>query len=128
MARTSSIAARLVLVLALLVSTQGALLVRGLFEVRQEWISEHLCENRNHPERECNGMCVLKRQMEEHSHHGDEGGTEAILTMPTVIALLAPEATVPPDRWRKATTPTVGDERVPDGGALEGVFRPPRVG
>lgn len=128
MPRPLTLATRLLLVLALFASTQGALLVRGLFEVRQEWIAAHLCENRNHPERECNGTCVLRRHMEEHNHHSDEGGTEAVLTAPVVIALLAPETTIPPDRWREASPPAVGEDRVPKGGALGEVFRPPRLG
>ena len=128
MARLSALAGRLVVVLALLVSTQGALFVRGLFEVRQEWIAEHLCENRNHPERECNGTCVLRRHMEAHDHHGEDGQTEAVLTAPVVLALLAPPTTVPPDRWRAAPTPTAGDELAPGGGAPDGIFRPPRRG
>jgi len=127
MPRSLLLGLRLVVVLSVLVSTQGALLVSGLFQVRQEWIAQHLCENRNHPERECNGSCVLRRHLEEHQH-GGEGGTEAVLTVPVVIALLAPETAVPADRWREATTPVAEDDRLPRGGATDGVFRPPRQG
>ena len=91
---------RVLLALVLFASTQGVLLVQGAFLARQEWIAEHLCMNRNHPERKCDGKCYLTRKMEEHSHHED-GEHEAVITAPTVIALLVPKATVPPDRWHR---------------------------
>ena len=116
------------LALALLASTQGVLLIQGLFEVRQEWIAEHLCTNRHHPERECDGRCYLMRTMEEHRHDEDGHGQDAVLSAPTVIALLAPEATVPPDRWREAPTPLAGDPGFVAADARAGVFRPPRRG
>ena len=127
MARLSSLTAHVVVALALLVSTQGALLVSGLFQIRQEWIVEHQCENRNHPERRCNGTCVLRRHLEEHDGHGDHGEPEAVPIAPVGIALLAPETTVPPDRWRNAATPGSEDDRRPGGGVDGEVFRPPRA-
>lgn len=127
MPRPLTLAARLLLVLALFASTQGALLVRGLFEVRQEWIAEHLCVNRHHPERKCDGKCYLMRKMEEHDHDG-EGRKNAVLTVPNVVALLASETTVPPDRWRETEAPTAAEGPASTSRMPDGVFRPPRMG
>ena len=39
-----------------------------------DFIVNHLCENRNNPDVECNGACYLKKEIEEsHNHeHGDK--------------------------------------------------------
>ncbi len=119
---------RLLAVLALVVSTQSALVVRVMFEARQEWIAEHLCENRNHPERKCNGMCFLRRQMQAHDHHGEDSGPTAVMPAPVFVALVLPAATVPPDHWRDSSAPTPAPLLAAACGAPEGVFHPPRLG
>jgi hypothetical protein len=33
------------------------------FELRRDYIAQHLCENRNRPELHCNGQCYLAKQL-----------------------------------------------------------------
>ena len=112
--------------LALVVSTQGALVVRGVFALRHDYVAEHLCENRHDPDSECDGMCFLKKRMEAHHGHEDDEAPKAVLTAPTLLAVAAPEADVPPDRWREATSPGVRPGVGESGGVTADVFHPPR--
>lgn len=121
-------AVHLLAVLALVVSTQGALVVRGVFALRHDYIAEHLCENRHDPDAACDGMCFLKDRMEAHHGHEEDEAPEAVLTAPTLLAVAAPEAEVPTNRWRGAPAPGVRPSLGMSAGAGDDVFRPPRAG
>ncbi|MEM6783211.1 MAG: hypothetical protein AAF624_05685 [Bacteroidota bacterium] len=56
---------RLALVLCLVASTQSLLVVQGIFVLRQDMIAERLCENRDRPELNCDGVCYLTQQLKE---------------------------------------------------------------
>lgn len=115
--------------LALAVSTQGALVIRGVFAVRHDYVAEHLCVNRHNPDVKCDGMCFLKDRMEAHDRHDEKGETpQAVLTAPTLFAVAAPEAEVPPNRWREVLEPGVRPDLGKSAGAGDDVFHPPRVG
>ncbi|MEM0964259.1 MAG: hypothetical protein AAGK21_17160, partial [Bacteroidota bacterium] len=111
--------------LSVLASTCGALVIWTVFEVRQEHIAEHHCEN---PLSDCDGICFLDKRM--HDHHGhdhDRPHTPAVVpTAPTLTAVPPVASAVPPDRWRTAPAPETWDARDPSAGALGDVFRPPR--
>ncbi|MEM8559711.1 MAG: hypothetical protein AAGG50_17965 [Bacteroidota bacterium] len=57
--------ARLALVLCLVASTQSLLVIQGIFALRQDAIAERLCENRDRPELNCDGVCYLTKQLKE---------------------------------------------------------------
>ncbi|MEM1115404.1 MAG: hypothetical protein AAF845_18700 [Bacteroidota bacterium] len=112
-------------VLTLLVSTQGALVIQGVFALRQDHIAEHICENRHDPDSECEGMCFFEKRMEHHHGHEDEA-PKAVLTAPTLTAVAVPEAVVPPDRWQEAATPGMRPGLGESPGVTPDVFHPPR--
>ncbi len=107
-------------------STLGALVIWGAFEMRQEHIAEHLCES---PDSDCDGKCFLNKRME--SHHGHDDGPEApaaVMTAPTLLAVAPPAATVPTAPWRDPATFAGHDGLDPSAGALGDIFHPPRQG
>ena len=112
----------------MLASTQGALWVHGAFQVRQDWIADHLCENRHNPDVECDGLCYLDRKMQEHQDHEDERGPSAVRTQVTVIAIETPSTVVPPGPGHTDEVQRVRNVRAPASAHLENVFRPPRGG
>lgn len=57
---------------ALFLSAQGGLLARVVFEVRQEAIATHHCENRFDPHSTCKGFCFLKKHLNEHDKQEHE--------------------------------------------------------
>jgi len=122
-----TLSSRLLVVLALLASTQGTLWIHGAFQVRQDWIADHLCVNRHNPDVKCDGMCYLDRKVQEHQDHEDERGPSAVLTLATAVAVEAPSTVVPPDRWRTRETRSPEDTWAPGAPHLDDVFRPPRA-
>lgn len=124
----SRLAVRFVLVLCLAASTQGLLFVQAAFTLRQDWIAETLCVNRDRPELDCDGQCVLMKRMEQHGHdHGDGPDTAALRVALSIAPLLidrpalaAPAAT-PPRPY--GIGPLLADA----GGVGADVFRPPRL-
>ena len=123
----SRTAVRFVLVLCLAASTQGLLFVQAAFVLRQDWIAETLCVNRDRPEMDCDGACVLMERMEGHHHDHDEGRDLAVLRVALSIAplvagrpaLAAPAPTAPRPY---GLGPLLADA----GGVEADVFRPPR--
>ena len=114
--------------LALLASTFGALVVRGVFALRHDYVAEHLCES---PDSDCDGKCFLKKRMEAmdgHHGHGEREAPAVMPTAPTLLAVAAPHATVPPDRWRTVPALASGVRTGGASGATGEVFRPPRTG
>ena len=55
----------LLMVLSIGLSTQGGLVVQALFQLRQDYIATHHCENRAKPEKKCHGKCFLKKHLHE---------------------------------------------------------------
>ena len=74
----------IVALLSTVLSVHGSLVARVLFELRQDHIAEHHCENRFDPESKCNGMCFLKKRMAEAEHHEHEKQVPQ-LVMPVLL-------------------------------------------
>lgn len=111
---------------AVLAGTLGSLVVRGAFALRHDYVAEHLCESRHDPGSDCDGRCVLKERMEAvGAHHGDEAPA-AVPAPPVLLAVAAPRATVPPDRWRTLEAGVPGPAARAASEEPGGVFRPPR--
>ncbi len=119
--------ARVVLVLALAASTQGLLFAKASFEVNREWIAETLCVNRDRPELECDGHCVLMERMEAHHDHDDGPDPGVVLEVALSITPLLAERPGLADPVGQAPRPYGAGPLVgAASGAGEGVFRPPR--
>ena len=122
--------------LAVLVGTLGALVVRGVFALRHDYVAEHLCENRHDPGSDCDGRCFLKKRMEAvdghatagHGGHGEPEAPAVVPTPPVLQAVAAAAPTVPPDRWRPPSEPLGWASAAAASGAAGEVFRPPRQG
>lgn len=121
---TSSLRFALVLLIGL--STQGLLLMQGLFVLRQDVIVETLCVNRDRPELHCDGKCFLTQKMLEH-REAEKDERLAFLTVQIGVsavevasaALAAPSAAVQAE-WAPSA-PEWASEGVGDV-----VFRPPK--
>ncbi len=83
-------ALRLFVVLGLGLSTQSLLLLQTAFELRRDYIAEHLCVNRDQPELKCNGKCYLRAVSEGHVHGEDHthGGVNPIPVSDRQVNLL----------------------------------------
>lgn len=120
---------RLVLVCALLVSTQGMLLVNLAFKANARFIAETLCVNRARPELNCHGRCQLakmrKAQEEREAKHvaGVEAVVGAFAATETTRPVVASGVTAPAVR---AALPRPGDWMAGPEGRADGVFQPPR--
>lgn len=119
--------AKLVLVLNLVVSTQGLLMIQGTFALRRDYVVANLCVNRAVPESDCHGRCFLKEQMEQQRKQQERqaAGLEVMLAVSCVLpsagaVFHAPERQTP----SRPLAPAVA---LTSGVALE-VFHPPRVG
>jgi hypothetical protein len=89
---------RVLVVLGLVLSTQSLLMLQMAFELRRDYIAEHLCVNRDRPEMECNGKCYLRAQSEAamhgpaledpHAHHAPDhaGAQEKPHTHPAPVS------------------------------------------
>lgn len=121
----AALAARLLLVLVLTASTQSLLLTRGAFELRREAITERLCVNRDRPELDCNGSCVLSRMMHE-QHDREDRHTQAVLEVAlSVTALVADPETVAAPEPANLAAPNPGPVLAFAEGVRVGVDRPP---
>lgn len=119
--------ARLVLVLALVASTQGLLLAQSAWLVNRDWIAETLCVS---PETDCDGSCQLADRMahmvgDGHTHEHDEAPVhmlELALSIRALVATSTLPAPADPTRSSLKTGATfdTGHE------ALTDVFHPPR--
>lgn len=124
--RRVRLAIKLLLVLGLVLSTQSLLLVQAAFEVRQDFIAEHLCVNRDRPELNCNGHCVLAERHGDAQEQQREQGQTAHLEVLLSFSLLVPTraAAVPPSaRTHVYSQPPL---LAPARGQRCGVFRPPQ--
>jgi hypothetical protein len=69
MMATLSKLTRILVVVSLSLSMQGLLVIQGTFLLRQDFITKHLCVNRNVVGSKCNGKCFLMKQMQHHAQH-----------------------------------------------------------
>lgn len=116
------------LVLAVLVSTQGLLMTQAAFTLRRDYIAERLCVNRDRPEENCHGRCYLTAKAKQERERQQERQT-LLLEVALAVTLLRPESpTLPVVPVRDASAWAVASEDAPPGGALPGIFHPPRVG
>ncbi len=116
---------RIALVLAVVLSTQGLLLVQGTFLLRQDYIAEVLCVNQNLPELDCEGKCFLADRMREQQKHDEEqkGFLEVALAV-AAVAVTQQELAPPDGHERPWMSVAPSAER---SGHQAGVFHPPRA-
>ena len=119
--------AKLLLVLHLVVSTQGFLFAQGMFALRRDYVAAQLCVFRDVPEADCHGRCFLERMQEQQRRDLErtEKGLDVILAAewlpaPERAALATPERPVAPPRALEPAALLAQD-------APEGVFHPPRM-
>ena len=127
-----------VLLLVFVTGTQGLLVVQGAFWMNRAFIAEHLCENRDRPEMNCEGMCFLQKQMASHDGHGSHGEMQhgdapadrqpdrGLPTLAGIAGLVATVADVPAPPSRAASELWPGGARACPAGTEADVFRPPR--
>ena len=117
---------RLLLVACLVMSTQSLLLLQGAFTHRQDYIAEKLCVNRDRPDIDCDGHCVLMERLGEHHKHKDESGTDALALALSVVPLVTPPVQLVEPAATEPTVPLpIANSWMPDGHPA-GVFRPPK--
>lgn len=117
---------RLLLVACLVMSTQSLLLIQGAFTLRQDDIAEKLCVNRDRPDIECDGHCVLMERLGDHHKHKDTSGTDALaLALSVVPLVVAGTGLASPARTESATVVPRANSWMPEGHPAD-VFRPPK--
>jgi hypothetical protein len=116
---------RLVLVLAVGLSTQGLLLMQTLFVLRQDAIVERLCVNRDRPELECEGTCFLTQRLHEHQERETERSAALLEVLLVAMGVAVPASDAPTPPTADAHWPGAPPHRAA-AGADGGVFRPPR--
>lgn len=118
---------RLVVVLGLVLSTQGLLLVQGAYVLRQDFIAEHLCVNRDKPEMDCHGKCHLRKQLERQQQRQEEERQAASLVLLIGGSFLAIETEAPPTPDARTVAYTAPPEiHFPAPPPTE-VFHPPQI-
>lgn len=118
---------RFVVVLGLVLSTQGLLLVQGAYVLRQDFIAEHLCVNRDKPEEDCHGKCHLRQQLERQQQRQEEERQAASLMLLIGGTFLAMETEAPrPPDARTVAYPSPPEAHAPAPPPAE-VFHPPQA-
>jgi hypothetical protein len=60
------------------------------FKLNEKFIAENLCENKNKPEKMCDGKCYLGKQMEKHTGSSSKPRNKIVITntneMPHLMA------------------------------------------
>jgi hypothetical protein len=62
----------LLMLVAVVLQSFSTLLAVVSFELNRSYIAESLCVNRNRPELNCNGQCVLMKNLKAKIRHADE--------------------------------------------------------
>lgn len=106
--RTLVLSARIAVVLVLVASTQSVLVVRAAFELDREAIAERLCVNRDRPELDCNGSCVLSRILAEQQEREDSRREAALEVALSITPLVSEAPAVPATPAAEATAPAEG--------------------
>lgn len=83
------------MVLSIGLSTQGGLVVQALFQLRQDYIATHHCENRAKPEMKCHGKCFLKKHLHE-AEQQSKKNTSTVSASPVFHFLAAEVILLPP--------------------------------
>src|SRR5690554_1510164 len=117
-------AARLVLVLGLVLSTQGLLLLQGAYVLRKDFVAEHLCVNRDRPEADCHGKCHLRKQLDEQQEREEQRAGLEVMLSGVFLSAVAVTPQAPP---AEARTYGLTPQRHPPSPPEPGVFRPPPV-
>jgi len=119
--------ARLLLVLAVVASTQGYLLTQAAFSLRRDYIAERLCVNRARPELECHGRCLLKERIEQQQRQERERQTVMLGLALSAVMLRPAPVDLPAAPARAVPSYAVWAAAAPPVGAPADVFHPPRV-
>jgi hypothetical protein len=126
--RTLVLSARIAVVLVLVASTQSVLVVRAAFELDREAIAERLCVNRDRPELDCEGACVLSRLMAEQQEREDSRREAALEIALSITPLVSERVAVPATPAAETAAPGEGAVLAFAEGVAPGVDRPPRQG
>jgi hypothetical protein len=117
----------LLVVLHLVLSTQGLLFVQGMFALRRDYVAERLCVNRDRPEEDCHGRCFLNerlRDREERERRADGLAVQLAVTFHLPESDVATDLPPPPER--EAPPFAVAREAALPAGVGAAVFHPPR--
>ena len=60
------------LIVTILLQTCGTIAVVVSFKINQDYISTYLCVNRDKPQMQCNGKCVLMQRMQQEVNNLNE--------------------------------------------------------
>jgi hypothetical protein len=126
MLRLAAVSARLVIVLALVASTQGLLFVQGAFVLNQDWVVANLCVNRDRPELNCDGHCVLSQRLQEQQERDESRNAANLEVALAVTALVAAPSAVPSDAGRAVEPPRDAYAFARPNAAPADIFHPPR--
>jgi hypothetical protein len=101
--------------------------IQGVFALRQAYVAEHLCENRDDPQAHCHGRCFVKKQAERHQERQERQPLDlAQVLLAPAVAACSGEVPTPPD-----PTGTTGYFVSAAGSYAAGfpseVFNPPRA-
>jgi lipopolysaccharide export LptBFGC system permease protein LptF len=64
-----------ILFICVLTATFSQWILIASFDINQKYIASALCENRNHPEKHCNGHCFLNKQLNNQEKQNGNAGT-----------------------------------------------------
>ena len=121
--------ATLVLSLCLLLQCMASYLVRGLFELNKEYIAANLCENKDKPELDCCGKCVLKKELKKvASENAPSQKSPSKVAKYEVVSLLPAVFVFATARPQTGSAPAVQNPRLQhlyNGGLPTAIFRPP---
>lgn len=59
------------LIFVMLMQTFSKTIIFTSFKINQDYIARNLCENRDKPEKECCGKCLLRKQMQKDEQKQD---------------------------------------------------------
>lgn len=114
---------RLLVVLAVVLSTQGMLLVQTMYVLRKDYVARVLCENRDRPELHCEGKCQLHKQHDEQADR--QARAKATLEVLMAFSLHVPDAVVLPAPEVAPRTFAPGERSTLQEGVAPGIDRPP---
>jgi hypothetical protein len=61
----------ILVIFVMLMQTFSKTIIFASFKINQEYIAKNLCENRNTPEKNCCGKCLLRKQMQKDEQKQD---------------------------------------------------------
>lgn len=117
--------ATFVALLGILLSSQGGLVARVMFEVRQDHIAAHHCENRFDSESRCNGVCFLKKHVANHDKHDSEEQAQIVTSLVLYFLVVDSGADLAPGTSESAY-PARAERFVPRA-FPHPVYHPPRI-